>query len=199
MSKYRLKMVEVFPPVWEVCSRTRSLGIPLRRLNLRQKPVAALFVSCSLVGPTHTDTHTHLHKFGDSSYAGPLYAFVTFQWHAQHHQKLCPSFVPFFGEHLAADLAKSQALRLCGRLLWRPRRSAFMSSHSLLLRIPSCPMMFHYVSPLSAEYFSVCNVPCPSLILVSLYVTVPFCPGGASGSSAASSGAECSEHLIQGT
>ena len=148
---------------------------------------------------THRHTHTHLHKFGDSSYAGPLYAFVTFQWHAQHHQKLCPSFVPFFGEHLAADLAKSQALRLCGRLLWRPRRSAFMSSHSLLLRIPSCPMMFHYVSPLSAEYFSVCNVPCPSLILVSLYVTVPFCPGGASGSSGASSGAECSEHLIQGT
>lgn len=118
-----------------------------------------------------SDTHRHTHTFAQIwrfILCGFLYAFVTFQWHAQHHQKLCPSFVPFFGEHLAADLAKSQALRLCGRLLWRPRRSAFMSSHSLLLRIPSCPMMFHYVSPLSAEYFSVCNVPCLSLILVSL-------------------------------
>ena len=70
MRKFRLKTLEVFPPVWEVCSRTRSLEIPLRRLNLRQKPVAALYFVL-----VRSHTHTLSAQICRFILYGFLYAF----------------------------------------------------------------------------------------------------------------------------
>ena len=136
MRKFRLKTLEVFPPEWEVCSRTRSLEIPLRRLNLRQKPVAALYFVL-------VRSHTHFpHKFADSSYTGSCMpsSFVLFFLRTPCSRPCQVSSVAFARQALAA--AKALYFHVLAQLA---------IAHAIM---PMC----HCVSSFSAEHFSAtCN------------------------------------------